>query len=104
MEEIVSTMEHIAEVLADIQCGTGLSLRFRDGSLQVTDGEWTGRKWRLSLHMTDGEIVQTALAAVLAWHEHEARENFLYKGRAIFNPHLDLTILWERSEQIEVRR
>lgn len=56
---------------------------------------WKGRKWRLSPHMTDSEIVQTALKAVLTAEEHEAREKFLYRGRAIFGPHLDLKRLWE---------
>jgi hypothetical protein len=50
----------------------------------------TGRKWRLSEHMTKSEIVQTALAAVLAAEEHETREQFRYKGRAIFGPHFDV--------------
>lgn len=57
----------------------------------------------LSLHMTDGEVVQTALAAVLAWYEHEAREAFKFQGEAIFNPHLSLQALIERAEQQEVR-
>src|SRR5262245_45007952 len=51
---------------------------------------WKGRKWRLSYHMTDGEIVQTALMAVLASLEHEARELFLYKGVSVFDPHYDI--------------
>jgi hypothetical protein len=71
--------------------------------LQVSDGKWTGRKWMLSLHMTDGEVVQTAMAAVLAWHEHEARESFKFRGKAIFNPHLSLDALCERAEQKEER-
>lgn len=50
----------------------------------------SGRKWRLSEHMTKSEIVQTALMAVLAAEEHENREQFLYKGRAIFGPHFDV--------------
>lgn len=49
-----------------------------------------GRKWRLGDHMTDSEIVQTALAAVLAAEEHEAREKFLFEGEAIFGPHFDV--------------
>lgn len=49
-----------------------------------------GRKWSLSEHMTKSEIVQTAMAAVLAIEEHEARELFLYKGHPIFGPHYDV--------------
>ena len=71
--------------------------------LQVSDGKWTGRKWMLSPHMTDGEVVQTTLAAVLAWYEHEARETFKFRGAAIFNPHLSLDALISRAEQTQER-
>ena len=54
-----------------------------------------GRKWRLSEHMTKSEIVQTALKAVLAFEEHEVRENFKYRGQAIFDPHYDVDALYE---------
>lgn len=57
----------------------------------------SGRKWRLSIHMTDSEIVQTALKAVMTAEEHETREQFLYNGQAIFGPHLDIEQLWELS-------
>lgn len=56
---------------------------------------WTGRKWRVSMHMTASEIVSTALKAVLTAEEHEARERFLYRGRAVFGPHLDVDRLFD---------
>jgi hypothetical protein len=49
-----------------------------------------GRKWRVSPHMTKSEIVSTAFKAVITAVEHEARENFRYKGKAIYGPHLDV--------------
>lgn len=49
-----------------------------------------GRKWMLSEFMTKSEIIQTALKAVLAAEEHEAREKFLYRGKSIFGPHFDV--------------
>lgn len=52
-----------------------------------------GRKWLLSPHMTDGEIAQTALMAVVAAMEHEIREEFTYRGHPIFGPHYDLEVL-----------
>lgn len=52
-----------------------------------------GRKWYLSPHMTHSELIQTALAAVLAIEEHEAREEFKYKGQAIFGPHFNVDSL-----------
>lgn len=54
-----------------------------------------GRKWLLSTHMTRSEIVQTALKAVLTAEEHEAREQFKYKGATPFAPHFDIEILTE---------
>lgn len=50
----------------------------------------TTRKWRLSRHMTTSELVQTALKCVLTSVEHEAREQFRYRGAAIFGPHFDV--------------
>lgn len=54
---------------------------------------WWGRKWRLSPHMTDMEVVQTALKAILTAQEHEAREQFKVDGVAVCGPHLDLASL-----------
>ncbi len=54
---------------------------------------WKSRKWRLSENMTRSEIAQTALKAVLTAEEHEAREKFLYKGRAVFGPHHNIDAL-----------
>lgn len=51
---------------------------------------WNGRWFRLSPHMTDGEIVQTAFLAVLTFLEHEAREAFTFDGEAVMGPHLDI--------------
>ncbi len=56
---------------------------------------WWGRKWRLSEHMTDGEIVQTAFMAVMAAVEHETREGFTYRGVSVFDPHYDIEKLVE---------
>lgn len=48
------------------------------------------RKWSLSLHMTNSEVVQTALKCVLTSIEHEARESFTYMGAPVFGPHFDV--------------
>jgi len=53
----------------------------------------TGRKWMLSPYMTKSEIVQTAFKAALTAEEHETREQFRYKGEAIFGPHFDVDAL-----------
>jgi hypothetical protein len=60
---------------------------------------WSSRKWLLSRHMTDGEIVQTAFKATLTALEHECRETFKYRGQAIFDPHYDIERLVELRSQ-----
>ncbi len=65
----------------------------------------TGRKWYISPHMTDGEIVQTAFLAIKIAEEHEMRELFLYKGQRVFGPHHDIDKLAAFAEQTgEVHR
>lgn len=61
------------------------------------------RKWWVSRHATKSEVVQTALKAVLTALEHEARENFRYRGQAIFAPHFDVDDLAESPPVTEVR-
>lgn len=56
---------------------------------------WNSRKWLLSKHMTDGEIVQTAFKAIMTAMEHEVREQFTYKGVSVFDPHYDIEKLVE---------
>lgn len=46
-----------------------------------------GRKWYVSPYSTKSEVVQTVFAAIGMVEEHERRENFFYKGEAIFGPH-----------------
>lgn len=54
-----------------------------------------GRKWYLSSWATRGEVVQTALKAVLTSHEHRVREHFGWRGARVFGPHFDLEQLGE---------
>lgn len=61
------------------------------------------RKWFLSYHMTDGEVVQTAFGAALQAEEHECREFFKYDGKVIMNPHLSLEALVSRAHMTEGR-
>ena len=56
---------------------------------------WKSRKWRMSQHMTDGEIVQTAFKAVMTAMEHEVREQFSFMNQTIFDPHYDIYKLVE---------
>lgn len=66
---------------------------------------WHGRKWFLSPHMTDSEIVQTAWAAAKMAMEHELRETFKWEGECIFRPHFDIRALHEisRANRVDER-
>lgn len=57
--------------------------------------KWHGRKWLVSPWATEGEIVQTSFLAVMTALEHEARENFKFKGQAVLDPHYDPWVLWK---------
>lgn len=73
-----------------------------EGTCNVTGQpmSWNGRWWRLSEHMTTTEIVLTAFKAVLTALEHEAREQFTYKGVAVLDSHIDVEELVRiRSEE-----
>lgn len=59
----------------------------------------SARKWILSYHMTDDEIVGTALKATLTAVEHEAREQFKWKNQPIFRPHYDIYELHKLSSR-----
>jgi hypothetical protein len=62
----------------------------KDTQTNKEDSLQSGRKWLLSPHMTDSEIVQTAYLAVKTAEEHEILENFLLDGQPIFCPHMNL--------------
>jgi hypothetical protein len=65
--------------------------------------EWRGRKWYLTPHMLEDEVVKTAYAAFKAAVEHEIMEGFKYDGTVVFNPHTDFRKLMEVSP-FEVKR
>lgn len=51
------------------------------------------RKWYLSAHMVNSEVVRTAFKAVEAAVIHETQEAFKYRGVRVYNPHMDLDAL-----------
>lgn len=94
-------LEQVSYPGASFEVGGSPTAQWLQVRISVSDSEtgaetvFQGRKWLLSAHMTRSEVVQTALKAVLAAVEHEARENFRYKGRAIYGPHFDCEALVE---------
>lgn len=51
------------------------------------------RKWYISLHSTDNEVIRTCFLAVQTAEAHELAENFQYRGVRVANPHLDIASL-----------
>lgn len=56
---------------------------------------WRGAKHYLSPHMCRQEVVGTVYHAIERAEMHELSEWFRYKGRSIYNPHLDPDVLAE---------
>lgn len=75
----------------------------RPDALTQEEGTGFGRKWHVSPHATDSEIILTCLKAAITNAEHEVREAFEYEGRRIFQPHIDVDALWEACEQSDAR-
>ena len=61
------------------------------------------RRWSLSPEMGKSEIVATAFKCILTSMEHRTREWFLYRGKAIYQPHYDVDALHAICDQREVR-
>lgn len=62
------------------------------------------RKWYLSPHMTDQEVVRTAWKAYEGAVIHEASEKFLYGGKMIYGPHICPESLWNIAQNVEHRK
>ncbi|WP_162917629.1 hypothetical protein [Dongia deserti] len=116
------TIDDIQAIVDQVRCALMPSwhlIVLDDGTiyLQVEDtdarcavtGEptaWRGRKWRLSYHMTETEIVCTAFKALQAALDHELREHFTYRGARVFDPHRSIALLVEiagRADALDAR-
>lgn len=65
-------------------------------------GEWHGRKWYLSDHMTEDEVIKTCFAAYEAAVKHEIMESFKVDGKILFNPHVNyLSLLAISNDEIK---
>lgn len=66
-------------------------------------GVGRGGKAYLSPHMTVSELTRVAFGLFKAYEEHECREFFNWKNRAIFGPHVSSEALWEVAESLDYR-
>jgi hypothetical protein len=111
----------LRRIVDDITLPPNFQVRVRRDEV-VPDGRWyfqleverpdtftgcpgVGRSGKayLSSHATDSELVQTLFGLYKAYVEHEARESFLWRGRRVFGPHIDIEALWSVAEQYALR-
>ena len=94
-----------AELLESGDSRPWLQVHFHapDNENPEVSGPAKGRKWFLSPHMTESEVVGTAFKAVLTAEEHEAREKFKWRDRAVFGPRIDVESLWEAAGALSYR-
>jgi hypothetical protein len=64
---------------------------------------WKTRKYYLSEHMTDDEIVKTCYVCFEQAMKHEIMECFKVDGKSLFNPHINFEELLKISDK-EVSR
>lgn len=79
-----------ALLVSEVYVGEGFFLRasFVEVDVETNRSEvQKGRKWFISTHATESEVVQTALLAVLVATEHEVRESFRFNETQVFGPH-----------------
>lgn len=83
--------------------GNGFFVQIEYEEPDIRTGEMElqrGRKWYVSAHATDSEIIQTCLTAALASAEHQVREHFGYlapgtdKPKLIYGPHFAADALY----------
>lgn len=66
-------------------------------------GTGKGGKLYLSPHMNVSELVRKAFQLFMAYEEHETREWFKWRGRAVCGPHIDMEALWGVAEEYDFR-
>lgn len=97
LAQVVSRISYpgLRVVLEHSNHGICLQVQCPDGVCNVT-GEpsaWKGRQWPVDLYSSNGEIVRTAFKAIMTALEHEARELFLFQGKAVMDPHEDYELV-----------
>lgn len=84
-----------------------LQIQFWDNDIQTGEPALQNcRKWQLSYHMVNSEIIRTARKALHAAMEHEIDEQFSFDGVMLFHPHHDLEAMVEfcKKKKISVRK
>jgi hypothetical protein len=81
------------------------------GGISILHLEWTdkcvisglndiqvSRPWLISEDQSDDAILNTIFKAIMCAEEHETKERFTYKGKRVFNPHIEIKDLMRICE------
>ena len=60
------------------------------------------RWWVIPADATTSQLVLSVWAAVEMAITHEAREDFIYRGRRILGPHVSVDGLWESARRLDL--
>ena len=95
LKEILNNVEFGDEKFVASEKGDGflIQLQYMEPDIDNPTGPpqlQKARKWYISSHVSESEIVQTCLLACLTSMEHRTRERFKYLGARLYGPHIDV--------------
>ena len=110
--------ERLARIISEIELGMECEVRLggsdegrwfvqimcnRVDVITKVEGWGYGGKAYPSEHASDSEIVQMIFGLYKGYWEHEARENFEWRGRRVFGPHISTEAMWEVARRVDLR-
>lgn len=109
LDRILYSVAFHAEKFAVMEKGDGwlIQLQYWEKDVDNPSGPpmlQKARKWYVSSHATESEVVRTCFLACMVSAEHRVREHFLYKGRRVFGPHTGIEKFLEIAKEDEERR
>ncbi len=93
IQKIIDRIEFMDREFRLLDKGDGFLLQVTYVEADIDTGvpeEQRARKWYISPHMTETEIVETAFAACQRSMMHVVGEHFLYLGKRVYSPHFEI--------------
>ena len=111
IEDILSKIKFMDRTFRLLQKGDGylLQMEYLEADVEKPGSEpvkQSTRKWYISTHMTDSEVVETAWACVQRSQHHIASEHFTYCGKRVYSQHFDVHARLDmcNAERYDVRK
>jgi hypothetical protein len=112
------TKERLNTILSNIKCfdrkfevtdvvygqdlGWHLQVTYYEADIHTGKEELQkSRKWLISDHDTESDVVHTVFAAVMRSYDHVVQEHFTYYGRRVYSPHFDIAARMEMAARHE---